>query len=100
MIRHCAALLLAGLVLAAMPQPATAATITIPITWSISKGELSIARLRASVGPKVRNYVCTTYRKGQHPGRTLKAGGSVRVIFYGFGKEVLTSFTYTRRDCG
>ena len=75
-------------------------TVTIPITWSISKGELSIARLRASVGPKIRTYVCTTYRKGQHPGNVLNAGGSVKVVFYGFGQDVLTSFTYSGAIAG
>jgi len=99
MMRCAISLLFAGLLFAAGPS-AMAATVTIPIYWSISKGELSIARMRASIGPKIRNYVCTTYRKGQHPGRALKSGGSVKVVFYGFGKDVLTSFTYTQPDCG
>jgi hypothetical protein len=93
-------MLLACLLLGTGVVPAAAKSITIPITWSVSKGELSIARLRASVGPKIRKYVCTTYRKGQHPGSVLKSGGSVKVVFYGYGRDILTSFTYTKRDCG
>ncbi len=100
MLRRFALIAGAGALLALMPLPASAKTVSIPIYWSIAKGELSIARLRTSVGPKIRNYVCTTYRKGQHPGNVLKSGGTVRVTFYGFGKDVLTSFTYTKRDCG
>ena len=34
------------------------------------------------------------------PAMCCKSGGSVKVIFYGFGSDILTSFTYTRRDCG
>jgi len=93
-------MLLACVLLGAAALPAAAKTVTIPITWSVSKGELSIARLRASVGPKIRNYVCTTYRKGQHPGNVLRNGGSVKVVFYGYGRDILTSFTYSKRHCG
>ena len=100
MSRRIALMLSAGILLAGFALPAAAKTVSIPIYWSVAKGELSIARLRASVGPKIRNYVCTTYRKGQHPGNVLKSGGSVRVTFYGFGNDVLTSFSYSRRDCG
>jgi hypothetical protein len=93
-------MLLACLLLGTGAVPAAAKSITIPITWSVSKGELSIARLRASVGPKIRTYVCTTYRKSQHPGNVLKSGGNVKVVFYGFGRDILTSFTFSKRDCG
>jgi len=99
MLRGFALIVLAGALLAGLALPASAKTVSIPIYWSIAKGELSIARMRTSVGPKIRNYVCTTYRKGQHPGNVLKSGGSVKVTFYGFGNTVLTSFTYSRRDC-
>ncbi len=99
MLRRFALVVLVGSALGAPAMPASAKSVSIPIYWSVAKGELSIARLRASVGPKVRNYVCTTYRKGQHPGNALKTGGNVRVTFYGFGRDVLTSFTYTQRDC-
>jgi hypothetical protein len=92
--------LLACLLIATGTTPVAAKTVTIPITWSVSKGNLSIARLRASVGPKVRDYVCTTYRKGQHPGNVLRTGGTVKVVFYGFGRDILTSFTYSKRNCG
>jgi hypothetical protein len=92
-------MLLTCLLLGAGVIPAVGKTVTIPITWSVTKGELSIARLRAAVGPKIRTYVCTTYRKGQHPGNVLRAGGSVKVVFYGFGRDVLTRFTYSKRDC-
>jgi hypothetical protein len=94
-----ATMLLTFLLLGAGIIPAVAKTVTIPITWSVSKGELSIARMRASVAPKIRNYVCTSYRKGQHPGNVLRTGGSVKVVFYGFGRDILTSFTYSKRDC-
>ena len=93
-------MLLACLLLGAGTLSVAAKTVTIPITWSVSKGDLSIARLRASVGPKIRDYVCTTYRKGQHPGVVLRSGGSVKVVFYGFGRDILTSFTYGKRNCG
>jgi len=99
MLRRIALIVSAGTFLASLALPAAAKTVSIPIYWSTARGEISIARMRASVGPKIRNYVCTTYRKGQHPGNVLKSGGNVKVIFYGFGKDVLTSFTYSRRDC-
>lgn len=99
MLRRFALIATAGALLLSLSLPAAAQTVSIPIYWSTAKGEISIARMRASVGPKIRNYVCSTYRKGQHPGNVLKAGGSVKVTFYGFGKSVLTSFTYSRRDC-
>ena len=32
-------------------------------------------------------------------GATLRAGNTVRVTVYGAGNVVITTFTYTKRDC-
>ena len=84
---------LAATLLFANYAPATAKTIEVPINVSIQKGELSIARLRLAWGPKLRKDVCAK------AGSELRAGNTVRVTIYGAGKQVITVFTYTKRDC-
>ena len=99
MVTRLSVALFAGLLVTASVTPVAAKTVTVPFYWVVNKGDLSIARMRAALGPRLRNYVCNSYRKGQHPGNVLKTGGSVRMVFYGFS-DVITTFTYTRRDCG
>jgi hypothetical protein len=77
----------------AAPLPLAAKTIDVPIHWSIQKEELSIARLRLYAGPRIRKDICGKM------GASLRAGNTVRVTIYGAGKQVLTAFTYTARDC-
>ena len=88
-----AVLSLLSLLVFAIPSPVAAKTIDIPVYWSIQKGELSIARLRLYLGPKIRKEMCAKN------GAALRAGNTIRVIIYGAGKELITTFTYTKRDC-
>jgi hypothetical protein len=84
---------LAASLLIASASMADAKTIEVPIHVNVQKTELSIARLRTMVGPKVRKDVCSKL------GRSWRSGDTVKVILYGAGKTVITTFTYTERDC-
>ena len=66
---------------------------TIPVHWTVQKNELSIARLRLMLGPKLRKDICAKAAS------YLRAGNTVQVILYGAANTVLTTFTYTKRDC-
>lgn len=88
-----APLVLLALLIFATPSSLLAKTIDVPVHWSIQKGELSIARLRLYVGPKLRKEVCAKN------GATLRAGHTIRVTIYGAGNDKITTFTYTKRDC-
>ena len=94
----------AGLVLAAClvlaAAPASAKETVVTVNWSgVQRSQLSISRMRVTLLPKIRRAVCDSYRKGTHPGRALKSGGTVRVVFRGAGSEVITSFVITRDKC-
>ncbi len=84
---------LVACLLLAIAAPAAAKTIDIPVHWSVAKGELSIARLRLHVGPKLRKEICAKNRA------FLRAGNTIRVTIYGAGNETITTFTYTKSDC-
>ena len=37
--------------------------------------------------------------EGHPPGRVLKSGGTVKVVFRGAGGDILTSFSITKDKC-
>jgi hypothetical protein len=84
--------LVAGLLIAA-GSAANARTIEVPIHWTVQKNDISVARLRTVYGPKLRKDICSKL------GRAWRSGDTVKVIFYGASNVVITSFTYTERDC-
>jgi hypothetical protein len=84
----------AMLFLAGLSGAVSAKEILVPVHWPTwTKGELSIARMRMALGPKIRKEVCRSFAG------SLKAGNTVKVVFYGAGKEVLTSFSYRHSHC-
>lgn len=86
-----------GLALATGAQ-ATDADVT--VNWKgVSLSQLSLARVWADIGPKVRKIVCASYRKGQYPGSVLKTGGEVRVHLVGTGNQPIATFTVTKGKC-
>jgi hypothetical protein len=87
-------LIVVGVVLVAeLAMPAAAKDITQNIHWSIQRSELSISRVRVTVGPKVANAACKYY------GSVLKSGGTVHVNIIGAGGERITSFHVTKAQC-
>ncbi len=93
MIQRAPGLLLLASLIVASASPLAAKTIEVPIHWSIQKGEISIARLRLMAGPKLRKEICAK------AGASLRAGDTVHVSIYGAGNQLITAFTYTKRDC-
>jgi hypothetical protein len=83
----------AASLLLASASTADARTIEVPIHWSVQKNELSVARLRTIYGPKLRKDVCSKL------GKAWLSGDTVKVTFYGASDVVITTFTYTERDC-
>jgi hypothetical protein len=85
--------ILGATALLAFASPAQAKDITESIHWSVPRSELSIARLRLGLGPKITRAACRYYWS------TLKRGGSVRVNVIGAGGELLSAFHVTRDKC-
>ena len=85
--------ILGGTALLAFASPVQAKDITESIHWSVPRSELSIARLRLGLGPKITRAACRYYWS------ILKRGGSVRVNVIGAGGELLSAFHVTRDKC-
>ena len=67
--------------------------ITENIRWNVQRSELSITRLRLSVGPKIYKAACKSYWN------SLRSGGAVHVNIIGAADELITSFDVTRDKC-
>ena len=88
-----AAVALIALATSAILSPITAKTIEVPVHISVQKTQLSIARFRLGYGRRLRQEVCAKM------GNALRAGNTVHVTVYGASNVVISTFTYTKRDC-
>jgi hypothetical protein len=88
-----AAVALLGFLVVTSPTPVAAKTIEVPVHISVQKSQLSIARFRLGYGRRLRRDVCAQM------GAALRAGNAVHVTVYGASNVVITTFTYTKRDC-
>ncbi|MFO0994498.1 MAG: hypothetical protein U1E67_21500 [Hyphomicrobiales bacterium] len=79
--------------------PAAGKTIVIEERFGSLKVQYSLSRLRLDLGRVVRQDVCAGYRKGTYPGSALRAGNTVKYIFYDAAKVHIMTLVYTKKDC-